>query len=380
MYLASLISLNSRSIPVPFLWIPVDSGPIPAESSSIPEESCGFLRNPADSCGFLRIPVDSCRNGRGTVKYWQLWTQPGDISEQHSHRCAVFSTFNLIMVRYNCSPKEIYCCTAKIQYWKRDIWILLIHCTIPAAHWVMCVIYTHSQEIFYATIRVLQQFVLLEKTHHFIHLRTLMDPVTTHPLHGMGHMGTIMDHLGASVACTTIQAMPHLPTGVGLLDTQTTQSICRTPNTHTAIKMFTVKMVTMGMAHTPWMLTIWVDHRTSSHLSTTLLIPIKAARHPNTPQSIAITKTTKTMPEKVSINALFFHQKTCLVLCHFIPKNTLLVSCHWLSECLYFYCLFFTTPSPSFLVLLKRSTYQILFPVIYTIPLIRTRPVMELSK
>jgi hypothetical protein len=33
---------------VPFLWIPVDSGP---------------------------IPVDSCRNGKGTVKYWYLSVQ-----------------------------------------------------------------------------------------------------------------------------------------------------------------------------------------------------------------------------------------------------------------------------------------------------------------
>ena len=79
----------------------------------------------------------------------QLWTRPGDISEQHSRRCAVFSTFDLIMVRYNCPPKEIYRRTAKIQYWKRDIWILPIHRTVPAAHWVMCVIYTRSQEIFF---------------------------------------------------------------------------------------------------------------------------------------------------------------------------------------------------------------------------------------
>lgn len=84
----------------------------------------------------------------------------------------------------------------------------------------------------YATIQVLQLSVLLEKTHHSIHLRNSMDPVTIRPLRGMGHMGTIMDHLGASVTRTTIQAMPHLLTGVGLLDTPITQSICRMLNTH----------------------------------------------------------------------------------------------------------------------------------------------------
>lgn len=83
------------------------------------------------------------------------------------------------------------------------------------------------------------------------------------------------------------------------------------------------------------------------------------------------------MPEKASVSAPFFHQKTRLVSRHFIPQNTLLVSRRRLSERLYFY---FTTPSPSFLVLLERSTYQVPFPVIYTIPPIRTRPVMELSK
>ena len=67
MYLASLISLNSSSIPVPFLWIPVDSSPIPVESGPIPEESSPI---PEEAGGFQRIPADSCRNGRGTVKYW----------------------------------------------------------------------------------------------------------------------------------------------------------------------------------------------------------------------------------------------------------------------------------------------------------------------
>ena len=87
--------------------------------------------------------------------------------------------------------------------------------------------------------------------HQSIHLRTSMDLVTTHPLHGMGHMHTTMDHLGTLVARTTIQAIPHLPTGVSPLDTPTTQSICHAPNTHTTIKILTVKTLTMVMAHTP---------------------------------------------------------------------------------------------------------------------------------
>lgn len=45
--------------------------------------------------------------------------------------------------------------------------------------------------------------------------------------------------LWATEAPTT-QAMPHLRTGVSLLDTPTTRSICRTVNTHTTVKMLTI--------------------------------------------------------------------------------------------------------------------------------------------
>ena len=91
---------------------------------------------------------DVCINSTAALLQ-QLWTQPGDISERHSSRCAIFSTFDLIMVRYNCPPKEVHRRTAKIQYWKKDIWILPIHRTSPTAHWVMCVIYTRSQELLF---------------------------------------------------------------------------------------------------------------------------------------------------------------------------------------------------------------------------------------
>lgn len=91
---------------------------------------------------------DVCINSTAALLQ-QLWSQHGNVSEQYSRRCAIFSTFDLIMVRYNCPLKDIYRRTAKIQYWNKDIWILPIHRAAPAAHWVLCVIYIRSQEFFF---------------------------------------------------------------------------------------------------------------------------------------------------------------------------------------------------------------------------------------
>ena len=76
-WFSSLLSLDSRSIliwflwiPVPFLQIPLDFGPIPVDCGRFLWILVPLLLIVADSCRFWWIPVYSCRNERGPVKYW----------------------------------------------------------------------------------------------------------------------------------------------------------------------------------------------------------------------------------------------------------------------------------------------------------------------
>ncbi|KAF9455606.1 hypothetical protein BDZ94DRAFT_1179675, partial [Collybia nuda] len=64
----------------------------------------------------------------------------------YSSRCALFSTFDLLMVRYNAGNDEIWRWTRKLEYWSKDIWILPIHRHNPK-HWVMCTIHLPLHEL-----------------------------------------------------------------------------------------------------------------------------------------------------------------------------------------------------------------------------------------
>jgi Ulp1 family protease len=90
---------------------------------------------------------DVCINSTAALLQ-RLWSRPGDVSEDHSRRCAVFSTFDLLMARSEVPPRDMYRRTAKLDYWKKDIWILPIHRATPEKHWVMCVICIRSRELF----------------------------------------------------------------------------------------------------------------------------------------------------------------------------------------------------------------------------------------
>ena len=60
-WFSSLVSLNSSSIPVSFLWIPVPFLLIPEDSCGFRCHSCGFLRIPEDSWGFLQEWEEHCK-------------------------------------------------------------------------------------------------------------------------------------------------------------------------------------------------------------------------------------------------------------------------------------------------------------------------------
>jgi hypothetical protein len=62
-------------------------------------------------------------------------------------QCALFTTFDLPMVRYNASDDDIWRRCHRAEYWSKDVWILPIHRTRPNLHWVLCCIFPHNHEL-----------------------------------------------------------------------------------------------------------------------------------------------------------------------------------------------------------------------------------------
>lgn len=88
---------------------------------------------------------DACINS-GAALLQELWSRPGDVSEQSSRRCAVFSTFDLLMARYHVLTRDIYRRTKNLEYWNKDIWVLPIH-WCSSQHWVLCILQIKTYEI-----------------------------------------------------------------------------------------------------------------------------------------------------------------------------------------------------------------------------------------
>ncbi|KAF9469487.1 hypothetical protein BDZ94DRAFT_692 [Collybia nuda] len=89
---------------------------------------------------------DICLNG--IAKYFHIMTSnPSNPAHFHSQKCALFSTYDLLMTRYNATDDEMWRRTRKVQYWTRDIWILPIHRSRPAEHWVQCTISMKTREL-----------------------------------------------------------------------------------------------------------------------------------------------------------------------------------------------------------------------------------------
>lgn len=81
---------------------------------------------------------DICINGISTLLKHQF-SESTSVTFQTSQRCALFSTYDLPMVRYNASDAELWRRTRHTLYWMCDIWILPIH-RPTTEHWVMCTI------------------------------------------------------------------------------------------------------------------------------------------------------------------------------------------------------------------------------------------------
>ncbi|GLB45913.1 hypothetical protein LshimejAT787_3800020 [Lyophyllum shimeji] len=89
---------------------------------------------------------DVCINGISTLLHDQF-SAPTHYNFQSSQRCALFSTYDLQMVRYNAADAELWRRTKLTEYWTRDVWILPIHRS-QSEHWVMCTISLNTRELF----------------------------------------------------------------------------------------------------------------------------------------------------------------------------------------------------------------------------------------
>jgi Ulp1 family protease len=89
---------------------------------------------------------DVCLNS--VAKYLHTITShPSNPAHSHSQRCTLFSTYDLLMICYNATEDEVWRRTHKMEYWSKDIWILPIHRTRPAKHWVQCTISLNTRKL-----------------------------------------------------------------------------------------------------------------------------------------------------------------------------------------------------------------------------------------
>ncbi|KAF8425356.1 hypothetical protein L210DRAFT_3653217 [Boletus edulis BED1] len=83
---------------------------------------------------------DTCINGCIPLLFSSI--QPANI-----HQFAIFSTHDLIRIRYNADDDCLWRATKHTSFWFKDIWIIPIHRADPAGHWVLCIAHLRRQEL-----------------------------------------------------------------------------------------------------------------------------------------------------------------------------------------------------------------------------------------
>jgi hypothetical protein len=89
---------------------------------------------------------DVCLNGGAAILQMQFSNSASGYS-QSSTRCALLTTFELLRVRYRATDDDLWRNVRDSSYWLKDIWILPIHRTTPAHHWVLAVAYLPSHQL-----------------------------------------------------------------------------------------------------------------------------------------------------------------------------------------------------------------------------------------
>jgi Ulp1 family protease len=90
---------------------------------------------------------DVCLNGGAAILQAQF-SKPASGYSESSRRCALLSTFDLLHVRYRATDDELWRHVQRTSYWAKDVWILPIHRTAPAHHWVLAVAHLTSHQLF----------------------------------------------------------------------------------------------------------------------------------------------------------------------------------------------------------------------------------------
>lgn len=90
---------------------------------------------------------DVCLNG-GAAVLQNFYSSPTLCSAPHSLRCAILSTFDLPRVRYRASDQDLWRNIRHSSYWSKDTWIIPIHRSRPAEHWVLAIASITSQNVY----------------------------------------------------------------------------------------------------------------------------------------------------------------------------------------------------------------------------------------
>lgn len=91
---------------------------------------------------------DGCINGISHVLQ-DIFSAPTHPASATSRRCALFSSHDLLMVRYNATDNDVWRHTQRSQFWLKDVWIFPIHQQSPVEHWVLAYACPHAHQIFY---------------------------------------------------------------------------------------------------------------------------------------------------------------------------------------------------------------------------------------
>jgi hypothetical protein len=89
---------------------------------------------------------DVCLNG-GAIVLQEYFSCSTSLCADKSKRCAILSTYDLVRIRYRAADNELWRNLRHTFFWTKDIWILPIHRTTPADHWVLGIVFIHSHQL-----------------------------------------------------------------------------------------------------------------------------------------------------------------------------------------------------------------------------------------
>ncbi len=87
---------------------------------------------------------DICVNG--IAHFLQEIYKCNPTHHHQSQHCAIFSTHDLVRIRYKASDDNLWRAVSKIKYWEKTIWIFPIH-RPQENHWVLAVVYVLEGQI-----------------------------------------------------------------------------------------------------------------------------------------------------------------------------------------------------------------------------------------